>query len=261
MISSAQTISKIVRVNAKFGSVNANFRLKMKRYFVTVLPLILLSLNTIGQTHFIGIQGGWSRANFYSKDVYDHPYWQLNTQYPRLGFSGGLNYEYHFTNKYYIGVDLLYEQLGNNYPWFETDQHGIPILDPIWEEWYSDFFSLPVKFGVSTDKKVKLFANIGLCPSFLLQAYNIDPQFNNDGQFTGDVVYSRTKISPRFDFGGVIEAGISYPVLDGFSIFTLLRYRTGIIPYRSDKGLDDALKMHHFALSCSLGLRFRIKSI
>jgi len=232
----------------------------MKRYFLTVLTLIFISLNTIGQTHFIGIQGGLNRANFYSKDIYDHPYWHLNTQYPRLGFSGGLNYEYHFPDKYYMGVDVLYEQLGNNYPWFSTDQNGIPIGEPIWEKWYFDFLSLPVKFGISIDKKVKLFANIGLCPSFLLQAYNIDPQFNNDGQFTGDEVYSRTKVSPRFDLGGVVEAGVSYTVLEDFSIFSSFRYRKGIIPYRADKTLYDSIKMHHFALNCSIGVRFRLIS-
>ena len=232
----------------------------MKKHFLTGLTLMLISLGTIGQTHFIGIQGGWRRANFYSKDVYDHPYWQLNTRYPRLGFSGGLNYEYHFPERYYIGVDVLYEQLGNNYPWFSTDQNGIPIGEPIWEEWYFDFLSLPVKFGISSDKKVKLFANIGLCPSFLLQAYNIDPKFNDDGQFTGDEVYSRTNVSPRFDLGAVVEAGLSYPIFDDFHIFTSFRYRTGIIPYRADTTLFDSIKMHHFAFNWSFGIRFRIIS-
>jgi hypothetical protein len=231
----------------------------MKRFCLIVLTLILIVLDTLGQTHFIGILGGVNRANIYAKDMYDHPYWHLNSHNPRIGFSGGLNYEYHFSDKYYLGVDLLYDQLGNKNPMFTIDQNGVLSSEIHWYRWNYDFFSLPVKFGFIVGNKVKVFTNIGVCPSYLFQAYSIVPQYDNN-IFTEDKVYLWNSFSQKFDLGGVVEAGISYPFLEDFSIFTSLRYRKGIIPYRADKTLYDSIKMHHNALNCSIGIRFRLKS-
>jgi opacity protein-like surface antigen len=169
--------------------------------------LTVLSLSVTGQTHFIGFQGGLNLTNIYAEAFFkDDSY--------RKGISSGINYELVFSDKYSVGVDLLYNQNGFQEKIIYRDNSGNEIITDIKTKFNYDYLSLPIKFGYQIGNKFKGFAKIGIIPSLLINAKTIVPNFDTDGNITEWQALNVFNDVSKFDFAGLFEIGIGYKLID-----------------------------------------------
>jgi len=215
-------------------------------------------MNAFGQIQTIGVQGGLSLANIISPDIYK--YHNGNKVDSRVGFSGGLDYEFHFSKRYFVGLDIHYDQFGNKEPWFPIDVDGKPVSGEHWLRSNYDYLSLPVKIGYTKGEKLKGFAMFGVCPSFLLHTQIIVPQYDNDDNFLGDKEFPALDNTQRFDFRGLIEAGIGYSMFDRIDLFTAIKYRHSLIQIKYNKNLENSSTIQHSGFSFSLGIKYSLKT-
>ena len=74
------------------------------RKIITVL-MIVISIPTFGQDHFIGLRGGINWTNVNSSNF-------ISNNDNRTGFNSGLTYQYYLSERFSLGIDLLYFQRG-----------------------------------------------------------------------------------------------------------------------------------------------------
>ena len=159
----------------------------MKKAIIIILTLI--SLNVVGQNHFIGMKGSINWTNISSNDIFS------GTDY-RTGLSGGLTYEYLFRTHLSLGVDLIYNQRGFNDNVTIMDNQGIPIGDKA--KYKYDYVSIPFKTGYNIGNTFYSFANVGLIPSLLVNAKLVSYQIEADGKTVSSEVQDMTSYEIRF---------------------------------------------------------------
>jgi hypothetical protein len=77
-----------------------------------LIMLALISIQAGGQNHFIGIKGGSSWTNNTTNHFTQYASYTNPDKKFRVGFSGGITYDYILNKNFSLGVDLLYDQRG-----------------------------------------------------------------------------------------------------------------------------------------------------
>lgn len=205
--------------------------------------LILIStIPVLGQNHIIGVKGGINLTNIYSNK-------NISNSHYRTGFNGGLTYEYILNNRFGLGVDLLYSQKGFTNNVFPAGIKATYIFN-------YDYLSFPIKGGFFIGDNISGFVNLGLVPSILIDAKEINPAVEGfvDEKTTIDVTDKVTK----FDFGGLIEIGGSYKFGNHFFIFTLFAYQQSFTTITNADYLSQ-FKIKHYSMTVSIGLKYILK--
>lgn len=225
-----------------------NTMLLMKGLFLMVLSVI--SINTFGQVHSIGIQGGVNLTNLTSFNTFGDSKF-------RTGIIGGFNYEFLFQGKYTLGADILYNQQGFTEKDIFTDDTGNPTGKTAEIKFDYDYLSLPLQIGYTLGNKIKGFAKIGVCPSVLLKAATTTPKVDVQGSLiryeTFDV---KDKVS-KFDLAGLIELGAGYVLNDNLEFFSSLTYRKSVTTFSNADYFKDS-KMRHYGYSLAIGLKYKL---
>ena len=208
-----------------------------------LLLLTLVTLRGISQNHFVGIKAGSNLTNI-KTDFLDTD--------KKLGFIGGITYEYHFNNHIILGADILFDAKGFSDKAFYTDDNNVPTGELTFDVNYN-YLSVPLKVGYFVGNKFSGFINLGLVPSFLLDANLFQPP-NEFGLPSGS--FSLTDETPKVYVSGLIEIGANLILKEKLSLFTTFSYQPGFTTI-TNLGASN-LNLKHTGISTVLGLKFAI---
>ena len=214
-----------------------------------IFLFILISSVAFGQKHLIGIQGGLSFTNFTSKESFE------NTS-RRTGFIGGVTYDFMLTEKYRIGVDILYSQQGVKDKFILTNDNDVFIGEEKTEMNY-DYLSLPIKFGYELGEKIKMIPKIGVVPAFVLKAEITTPTFDGNGIVTGKETIDHIDYVSKFDFGGIVELGIETDLTKNIIFCSNLNYKHSLTTF-SNSDYFEGQNMRHYGFSIAVGLKYKL---
>lgn len=222
----------------------------MKKIFIALL--LLFSISSFAQNHYLGAQFGLSSSSLYGKHIDD------NAGFIKT-FSTGLTYDYKMKNGVLLGSGLLYERKGFQ-NWFNTlgmdynSAYGFPgsIVN-------YNYLGLPLKVGYQIGRKWTGYFYLGLVPAYLLDAnYKLGKQA---GPFAPvEVKYDITDEVNRFELSGLFELGSAYKLNDKWVLFLNASYLLGLTPVDKDyKDYEDSTPKNH-RFNVSLGVKYALKS-
>lgn len=217
----------------------------MKKYLS--LFLIMISLQTLCQTHQFGIKGGAQQTMVESS--IDIPYGS-----EKLGAIGGLTYEYVSPKKLFAGAELLYQEKGLK------EVYAMPYsFSMITTKHHFNYMTLVAKGGVQFGKKGCFYFNLGVTPSYLLTAKMVTPavagSFITVGgteDFTNDV--------KKFDFGGIAEVGGGFGIGSNILVCSSLAYQKSLTSITTENYYKDE-EIKHYGLGLCLGVKYRLISV
>lgn len=215
-----------------------------------IIAIIGIALNVKAQTHSFGIQGGLNFTNISAKDFFS------DTEY-RISLIGGLKYEVFFSDKYLIGVDMLYSQQGFVDRIVFTDIHGNQTGENADTKFNYDYFVLPVKFGYTIGTKFKITPKIGIQPAFLINAKTFLPKFDSNGNEFGEEVVDVKENVSKFDLSGLLELELGYGLKPNFDIFTSVSGKYGMTTF-SNNDYFKQNKLRHNSITLSVGVKYKI---
>lgn len=221
----------------------------MKILFTALI--LITALPAFAQNHLIGLKGGISLTNVNSSDF-------TFNDADRRGFSGGLTYEYQFSPRLNLGLDVLYSQKGFiGYSIF-TDEAGRPKGERSETEYNYDYLSFPVKVGFNGffGSGGSIFLNLGVVPSVLSSAKTFMPGF--EGFFEDTTYYVSDKVT-AYDFGGLIEVGVSHKLKKRFFLFSSFSYQQSFISITNENYFEQGTATH-LGKTISLGLKYALKA-
>ncbi|MCD4665411.1 MAG: PorT family protein, partial [Bacteroidales bacterium] len=167
------------------------------------------------------------------------------------GISGGLTYEYRLNTHFILGADFLYVQKGFTNDVTFIDINGNPLGDGT-SKFHYDYLSLPIKGGYMIGDRISGFVNLGIVPSFLIDAKTIIPVYNNE-----DIIDEPEGVT-KFDLAVLIEIGGSYKFKDRFLLFASLAYQHGTISITNSDYFANS-KIAHYGMTLSMGLKYALK--
>jgi hypothetical protein len=217
------------------------------RKILTVLT-IFISIQTYGQNHFLGMQGGINLTNVNSSNF-------MSNNDNRTGFNGGLTYQYYLNERFNLGIDLLYFQRGFTNDIVFTDEFGNPTGESATSEFNYDYLSLPLKGGIVIGDKFSGFANLGIIPSFLLDAKTITPAIEGFQEETTNNVTDRVT---KFDMGGLVEIGANYKITPDFLLSATFGYQHSFTSITNDNYFSNG-EVRHCGMVLSIGLKYALK--
>lgn len=214
-----------------------------------LILLTVMALNAAGQNHLVGVKGGVNFTNITFKHHSDTDF--------RIGATVGATYEYRFKNRLSVGADLMYDQRGYEMimGFIMIDESGNEhYLNSFTYRSYSDYVSLPLKFGFNFGNKFHGFINIGLIPSLLINAKVIRPLFDDDfNVLEEEHEYDASEGTRKFDIAGFAEIGAGYKFCGRYWIFASLAFQHSFISYNAFG------KWYHNGMSANIGVKYALK--
>ncbi len=211
---------------------------------------LTLTISAIGQQHQVGFKGGIGLNNYVNSFIdFD----------PRIGFNGGLVYQYRMSKHFQLGFDLLYVQKGMRSTIFFTDFAGNFTGGSMTIKNNYDYLSVPLKVGGTIGNKIKGFLNIGIVPNLLVNAKSINPEIGLPPK--KGIPAMKTDISQytsRLDLGGLIEIGGSFTATDKITLFSDLIY-THSLTSISNQEIFSSTGVRHHGVSANVGLWYTLR--
>lgn len=214
---------------------------------IIIIITIFLSTQVSGQNHFIGIQCGVNWTNVITDDF-------LPDRENRIGFNGGLAYEYHFDGPLFLGTALIYAQKGFTNELQFTDEFGNTISTETFEFNY-DYVSIPIKIGVQFGNQFSVFGSLALVPSILVNAETIEPAIEGVQEKQVNDITDRVT---TFDFSGIVEIGAKLDLSERSNLFTSVGYQRSFSTITNEDYFADE-NIFHQGIIISLGLKYAIK--
>ncbi len=213
-----------------------------------LIILLITTLNLNAQTHFIGIKGGVNWTNVTSTNF------PSNINY-RTGLSSGLTYEYLTMKHFSFSMDFFYNQRGFTNDIIFINNLVNPSGQKVTCKSNYDYFSVPIKAAYNIGGNIYGFINIGVSPSFLINAKYESPIINSNNKFAGKETIDVTDKATRFDLVGLIEIGGAYKLTDKLILFSSFAYQRSFIAFSNSEYLSNS-KAKHYGMSLSLGLKY-----
>lgn len=220
------------------------------RYFMISILLLLFSIASSAQKNLIGITTGMSFTNIRANEDY------IQNTKDKKSFIFGFTYEHQGKKYFNYGFDVMYYQRG-----FQ-DKLRIPQLeykiivesdDKLIHSY--NYIALPLKCGFSTKNKFAPFINIGVIPSFILNAKtSTDAEIVKeywDSEFNRDVSDYITK----FDLAGLVEVGTNIQVSDRTLLGISFSYQQSVTTI-SNSNYHYGTEMRNYGLAVALGLKY-----
>ena len=220
----------------------------MKRLFLIILTLT--TLKVAGQNHLIGVRGGVNATNVTSSNF-------ISQRDSRIGLTAGLTYEFLLKKHFTIGADFIYNQRGFKIESVHTDQIGNPTGEKSTAKLNYDYISLPIKAGFNIGSKLYGFANLGLVPSWLVDAKTIIPTFDSDANFIGNETIDPTNLVSKFDLAGLFEIGGGYKINGRYWVFTSFSYQHSFTSIANSEYFAES-KILHNGMNFSIGLKYAL---
>lgn len=220
----------------------------MKITLFLILTFATITVN--GQNHFVGLHSGVSYTNAIVKN---YPKNRINF---RTGLVSGLTYDYLFRNNFSIGSGIVYNQRGYSRdvvfsPYYTGEPNDLIVSYKI----NRDFITIPLKIGFNYGKKYFAYANIGLTPSVLVEAYDVHPKLDFNGNDIPERTFWNKDLLYKVEIGGLIELGGGYKFTNRFWLYSSLMYQHSFTPILSYDRYPDK-EIIHYGFSLSLGLKY-----
>lgn len=213
---------------------------------IIFLLLAVLCLSATAQNHFIGVKIGSNFTNIITGDNI------LESADFKTGITGGITYEYVILKILHIGADLTYSQKGYKESVMFTDEIGNPLGEGDITTSYN-YFAIPVKAGVSLGHFISFVANLGVVPSFLIDAKN-ESEFPVSGNYEEDI---SDKVN-NYDLAGLIELGASVKLAGRMVIFLNFSYEQSFTSLSTDDYHPDS-EIRNYGFGADAGIRFALK--
>lgn len=199
-----------------------------------IILFILLSTIAFGQSHFVGLQTGLNFTSITPKD-------DLKNAGMKIGFIGGITYNFKFSNRYKIGIEALYSQQGFTDKLIISEGNQVYVGEENYKVNY-DYLSFPIKIGYEIGNKLKTIPKIGIVPAFSIGNREVIDYLS------------------KFDFGGLIEIGIENEFSDNIILCSTLSYKHSLTTFHNSKYFDryEDSKRKHYGFSFSIGLKYRL---
>ena len=195
-----------------------------------------MSLPLLGQQHFIGLQGGINLAQISN----------VESEF-RYGIQTGVNYQYAHNDKYIFGVDFLLIERGASFGYNLTDEQGNALGIILVSKVEADYISVPLKGGIVIGDKLSGVLNIGVVPSFLIDAKSRQMAYEGiRDESTLDYEGCR-----QFDLGALIEIGANYAPSSSTIIIASARLFKSITSFNGYG--------QHYGIEFSVGTRVALK--
>jgi hypothetical protein len=220
----------------------------MKITIKQILTILFIALTTtaFGQTHIIGMQAGLNLTNITANEIF------YNSEM-RAGFTGGITYDLKLSDRYRIGVDVLYSQQGFTEKFSLVDEIGT-YYGEVNSEMNFDYLSIPIKFGYEMGTKIKIIPKIGIVPAFPVTAESIIPKLNDSKVVIGQETVDQMGYISKFDFGGLIEIGIERALSEKLIICSALAYKHSLTTFSNINYFGDH-NLRHYGLSVTFGIK------
>jgi len=188
----------------------------------------------------------------------------MHTNYPkdkthyRTGLVSGLTYDYQFRNNFSLGTGIVYNQRGYSWDFILSPAYTGEPNDLIFSyKVHRDFITVPLKIGFNYGKNYLVYANIGLTPSVLVEAYDVHPKFDFNGNDIPEMTFWNKEVVYKMDIGGLVELGGGYKFTNRFWLNTAFVYQhsfTSILNYDRYPDKD----IIHYGFSLSLGIKYAL---
>ena len=220
----------------------------MKNFIICII--LILSIKLSAQNNLIGIKGGIDWTNIQTTNQYiDHTF--------KTEASGGLTYDYFITKRFSVGADLLYLKRGYNSNLIFTDNVGNPLNVDALTAFKFNYLALPIKIGFNMGNKLFAFANIGICPSYIVDARIVIPQTDSKGNITGEYTSNVTSKVTKFELSGIAELGCGYTLKDKYSIYASCMYQKSFTNIDNKDFFNDS-KIKNYGFLFSLGVKYSL---
>lgn len=213
------------------------------------IAFLIITLDVAGQKHFVGGQGGVNITNIL-------PYQEIESEY-KTGISSGLSYDLLLKKHFSLGTGLLYNQRGFIHDLVYTDENA-DSLGIVTNVFSYNYISLPIKTGLTLGNKLNAFFNIGVMPSFLVNANQKAPQLNNDGTIRDKITIEENSSIRKFDLAGLAELGVSYKFFNSYCLFTACTYQQSLTAVRNSAFFSDRSDLRHRGWMLTLGMRYQL---
>jgi outer membrane protein W len=221
----------------------------VKSFFPAIL-ILLISSSSFAQRHLIGISTGVSLTNVRANEDY------LQEAKDKKSFTFGLTYEYQGKKNFNYGVDVVYYQRGFQSKLSIPQLEYISIVESDDKLIHSyNYIALPLKCGFSTKNKFAPFINVGIIPSFVLNAKTSteaeivveywDSEFNRD---VSDYI-------TNFDLAGLVEVGTNIQVSERTLLGVSFSYQQSATTI-SNSNYHYGTEMRNYGLAVALGLKY-----
>ncbi len=213
-----------------------------------VIILVLSFATATAQEHFLGIKGG---INIASVSTTNYP----SPDNTRTGLIAGITYERFLNKKFGVSADLIYNQRGfSENIYFRDANNQLTGAGEV--QVHYDYLSLPVKAGLRFGKNLYGFSNIGIVPSYLVNAKVFVPVADQYGHPTGAIYITNLTNASKFDLAGMIEAGAGYK-LKQFLLFTSAAYQYSLTSITNSDFLSGS-KINSYGLSFTAGIKYNL---
>ncbi len=215
--------------------------MKTTKAFFSIL--FFLSLSAQGQNLFIGLKAGANFTNVNDKFFNDKVF--------KTGLSTGITLDYLLRNNISLGADIIYSQKGFGNYFILGDQIGSNGQTSAGRDliyFHYDYLSIPLKIGYSIGQTFYGFGNLGMIPSYLVNAKT---------KFQEKTSIDQTDRASKFDFAGQIELGCGYKIKDSYFIYTSISYANSLT-YVSNQNYFPASDITNYGVAVSLGLRYQL---
>lgn len=219
---------------------------------ILLLFLAIATITVKGQSHFVGLHGGVNYTNAMDR------YYPKDRIHFRTGLVVGLTYDYLFRNNFSVGSGIVYNQRGYRRdvifpPYYTGEPNDLIFIYKV----NRNFISFPLKIGFNYGKKFFAYGNIGLNPSVLIEAYDVHPKLDFNGNDIPEKTFWNKDVLYKLDIGGLAELGGGYKFTNRFWLNTSLLFQHSFVPISSyDRYPDD--EIIHYGWSLSLGLKYAL---
>lgn len=210
------------------------------------LILFIVCIHTYAQVHQFGLKGGIARTFVESSVAI--PYGS-----EKFGAIGGLTYEFVSPKKLFAGAELVYQQRGLKEDYFLPYSYEL-----ITTTHHFNYLTMVAKGGVQFGKKGCFYFNVGLTPSFLINAKISTPAVAGSILYLGGTQDITNDVN-KLDLGGIAEIGGGFGIGEHMLICASLSYQKSLTSITTNNYYKDET-IKHYGIGLCLGVKYRLFS-
>lgn len=210
---------------------------------ISSIILLLFALPVIGKDQFFGMVGGLSKTSAITRNFFP----DIDS---RPGFSVGLSFENEIYKRFLFGMDLIYasRSFKSTEVYVSEIENHLGRNRQLWFDF--NYFSLPIKGGLSFGEKGKGFFNFGFVPSLLINSFQSYPT----NTITIVNSYRGQESVTPFDLAGLIEIGGRFKFGKRGIFFTSLAYQPSFTNITNENYYPNG-KAWHYGINWNFGFR------